>query len=783
MNSPLAIHSDQSPVSLKKGGQKNRPMELLMLALKNWYWFVLSLVVCFVIGKIYLRYQIPIYSVQARFLIKVSTPTGNSEEMAQMNLVNSNNDVANELEILKTRLLMTRTVRELQANVNYYMKGRFKSTELYSNTPFVMNMVSRPDSNFTVSWNITINPDGQGLTLENERMKQSLHWGDTLKDGPAQFVVYKRDPLAALSTSASYLVVIAPEAQVVSSYMSRLKVVQAGDGENVIQMNISDPIPERGENILNKLYDVYTRANVEDQNTLADNTIEFINNRLDIVHKELSGVEKNIEDFKKSNKIINVEDQAKQVLGKSEETSTEISKIDLQLQLLETVESRLKEKTSRVVPPDLLSGEPSYTIMAQKFNTLVLQRDAALGTTQPGNPIIIQMNAQLDTVKTEMLLSLENIKRDMLLAKSDQQSKLNELMGEVTSVPGKERTFLDISREQTVKQQLYLFLLQKREETAISKSGTLSNSRLIEPAKAEGMPFSPNNMNIYAGCLVFGLLIPSSVIFLKEFLNNKIKGRKDIEDLTDIPILGEIGHSKNEKGLVVLNEPRGQVSEEFRNIRTNLRYMLTSKKHQVILITSSMGGEGKSFISLNLASTLAQSGKKVALLELDLRKPRLSTQLGLTNDQGFTNYIISNTELKFLPKPVPGISNLYIIGSGPIPPNPAELLMQDKIKTLFEYLYNNFDYIVIDSPPVGLVSDALLVSEYVDVCIYVARQDYTFKEQINIANDLLVNQKIKGVSMIINDVTFKGSYNYGYGYGYGHNTYYEKDEKKAKKYS
>jgi tyrosine-protein kinase Etk/Wzc len=504
---------------------------------------------------------------------------------------------------------------------------------------------------------------------------------------------------------------------------------------------------------------------------------------LDIVHKELSGVEKNIEDFKKSNKIINVEDQAKQVLGKSEETSTEISKIDLQLQLLETVEARLKEKTSRVVPPDLLSGEPSYTIMAQKFNTLVLQRDAALGTTQPGNPIIIQMNAQLDTVKTEMLLSLENIKRDMLLAKSDQQSKLNELMGEVTSVPGKERTFLDISREQTVKQQLYLFLLQKREETAISKSGTLSNSRLIEPAKAEGMPFSPNNMNIYAGCLVFGLLIPSSVIFLKEFLNNKIKGRKDIEDLTDIPILGEIGHSKNEKGLVVLNEPRGQVSEEFRNIRTNLRYMLTSKKHQVILITSSMGGEGKSFISLNLASTLAQSGKKVALLELDLRKPRLSTQLGLTNDQGFTNYIISNTELKFLPKPVPGIANLYIIGSGPIPPNPAELLMQDKIKTLFEYLYNNFDYIVIDSPPVGLVSDALLVSEYVDVCIYVARQDYTFKEQINIANDLLVNQKIKGVSMIINDVTFKGSYNYGYGYGYGHNTYYEQDEKKAKKYS
>jgi tyrosine-protein kinase Etk/Wzc len=213
--------------------------------------------------------------------------------------------------------------------------------------------------------------------------------------------------------------------------------------------------------------------------------------------------------------------------------------------------------------------------------------------------------------------------------------------------------------------------------------------------------------------------------------------------------------------------------------------MLTSKKQQVILITSSMGGEGKSFISLNLASSLAQSGKKVALLELDLRKPRLSAQLGLPNDQGFTNYIISNVELKFLPRPVPENPNLYIIGSGPIPPNPAELLMQDKIKTLFEYLYDNFDYIVIDSPPVGLVSDALLVSEFVDVCIYVARQNYTFREQINIANDLFVNRKIKGVSMIINDVTSKGAFNYGYGYGYGygHNTYYGQEEKKAKKYS
>jgi tyrosine-protein kinase Etk/Wzc len=783
MNSPLSLSDSQQPTAFKKQVQKNIAMELLRIALKNWYWFALSVTVCLVMGKVYLRYQVPIYNVQARFLVKQTPSSGNADPMAQLELANPNNDVVNDLEILRTRLLMIRTVRELQANVSYYMKGRFKSTELYDDAPFIFKMISISDSALTGSWDVQIDADGKGVGLEDDHMKRSLHWGDTLNLGDRSLVIIRRDSSAPIPASANYLVVISPEAQVVTSYMNRLKVAQAGDGENVIQMSISDPIPKRGEDILNKLYDVYTRANVEDQNTTADNTIEFINNRLEMVHKELSGVEKNIEDFKSSNKIINVEDQAKQVLGKSEETSTEIGKIDLQLQLLESVQVRLKEKMTRVVPPDLLSNEPSYTSMAQKFNTLVLQRDAALGTTQPGNPIILQMNAQIDTVKTEMLMSLENIKRDLLLAKSGQETKLNELTGEIRSAPGKERTFLDISREQTVKQQLYLFLLQKREETAISKSGTLANSRLIEPAKSEGAPFSPNNMNIYMECLVLGMLIPSGIIYLREILNNKVRSKNDIEIQSDIPILGEIGHSRNDEGLVVVNEPRSKVAEEFRYIRTNLRYLLASKKHQVILITSSMGGEGKSFISLNLASALAQSGKKVALLELDLRKPRLSTQLGLPNDQGFTNYIISNTELKSLPKPVPGNPNLYIIGSGPIPPNPSELLMQDKIKTLFEYLYDNFDYIVIDSPPVGLVSDALLVAEYVDVCIYVARQNYTFKEQINIANDLFVNRKMKSVSIIVNDVTTKGAYNYGYGYGYGQNTYYSEDETKIKKLS
>jgi capsular exopolysaccharide synthesis family protein len=783
MNAPLPLDPSINQLTSPKPTEKNLLKDLLILALRNWYWFVLSLVVCMAVGKIYLRYMVPVYNIQSRLLVKQNNQgsAGGSDPMSQINLDNSNNDVVNAIEILKTRLLMRRTVRELNLNISYFMKGLVKSTELYRTAPFIFQLTSPADSLLSGAWGVTVIPDGSGVVLETENAKTQLHWGDTLKLGDMSIAVMKRFTPFGNQLNTQYLVTVAPEEQIVSSYLSRVKISQAGDGENIITMSTTDAIPKRGEDVLDKLYDVYTRANVEDQNSIADNTIEFINSRLEIVHKELSGVEKNIEDFKTTNKLTSVEEQSKQLLTSTKEVNDDIGKQDLQLELLSAVESRLKEKTARVVPPDLLASDPTYQQMSQRFNALVLQRDAALGTTKPGNPIIQQMNAQIDTVKTEMLLSLENARKGIELARGDLQTKLNQLSDEFKSTPAKEHTFLDISREQTVKQQLYLFLLQKREETAISKSGTLSNSRLIEPAKADMTPISPNYMNSYLVSLLFGLAIPSLIIYLREFLNNNIRARRDIEENTTVPILGEIGHNKSESPMVALADPRSHLAEQFRTIRTNLKFVLAGKKHNVILITSSMSGEGKSFISLNLAGSIALSGKKVVILELDLRKPRLSSHLGLTNEHGFTNYMISNTDLKYLPKPVPDNPNLYVIGSGPIPPNPAELLMQDKIGVMFDYLYSNFDYIIIDSPPVGLVSDALLVEGYADACIYVTREGYTLKQQLNIVNDLAANKKMKGISIIINDVDMKskGGYGYGYGYAYGQNAYYDGDPNKA----
>ena len=765
MNSPLQPDQSIQNEPIKRSSQANAFKEVLAKVIRNWYWFVISVVICVAASKVYLRYLVPMYNVQSRFLIKPQSASNGSEELTQLNVVSNNNDVVNEIEVLKTRLLATRTVRELQLNVSYFQKGHFRSTELYATAPFVARIIQQGNG-AGAAWNVSFSPDGQQILLENETEKHSVGWGDTLRSGDIVLVFQHSNIAPRSALTGSYVVSIAPEDQVATSLLNRTRVAQAGDGENVIQMNFVDAIPRRGEDVLNKLYDVYTRANVEDQNTIADNTIEFINNRLEIVHRELSGVEKNIEDFKTTNNLVNLDDQSKLAVANTNDLNKDIAQQDLQLAVVATVEERLKTPTPRVVPPDILTADPTYAGLVTRFNALVMERDAALGTTRAANPMIVQMDSQLDSVKTELVLSLENVKRTVQLARQGMIAKLDQMMGVIHDAPSKERAFLDIAREQTVKQQLYLFLLQKREETAISKSGTLSNSRLIEPAKADGAPFSPNRMNIYATALLIGLIIPASILYLKVFLSNKITEKKDITDLTEIPILGEIGHNKTGDALVVIDDARSSIAEQFRSLRTNLRFLLTGKQHQVILVTSSMSGEGKSFISLNLASSLALSGKKVVLLELDLRKPRVSSVLGLSNEQGFSNFMVSNMDLKYLPKPVPQQTNLFVIGSGPIPPNPSELLLQDKIKSMFEYLYANFDFIVIDTPPIGLVSDALLISGYADTCLYVTRQNYTFKQQISIVNDLYIHRKMKGLSIIINDLDISSRYGYGYGYGY-----------------
>jgi capsular exopolysaccharide synthesis family protein len=523
--------------------------------------------------------------------------------------------------------------------------------------------------------------------------------------------------------------------------------------------------------------------NEEDKNKIADSTINFIDDRLAVVSAELSGVEKNIEQFKIKNQLsTNIPEQATLALNNASDLQKQLTEQEVQINVVEALEDHLKGNTQRIVPNAAVIQDPTYISTVQEYNTLVLERDRQLQTTKPDNPVVQNLNSQIEVVKKNLIVSLDNIKKEMQISRNELSKKNDQFKTQMKAVPSKERVFLDISRQQDIKQQLYLYLLQKREETAISKSGTLANSRLIEPGKSDALPFTPKKSLLYLAALCLGILLPSVSIYLKNVLNNTVNNRSDVTKETNVPVLGEIGHNATRKTIVAEQNSRTALAEQFRAVRTNLQFLLKGKDHQVIMITSSTVGEGKSFFTINLGSSLAISNKKVVLMELDLRKPKISKELGLSTETGFTDYLISKCNREAIIKQTPVHPNLFLISSGSIPPNPAELLLSTEVDELFAWLKTEFDYIIVDTPPAGVVIDPVLLGKYADASIYIVRQRQTFKEQLKMVNDFKQNNKIPNLSILINDVRLNktSGYRYQYGYGYGYVPDYYSDGKKPK---
>jgi tyrosine-protein kinase Etk/Wzc len=381
--------------------------------------------------------------------------------------------------------------------------------------------------------------------------------------------------------------------------------------------------------------------------------------------------------------------------------------------------------------------------------------------------------------------TLSNVKQSYVINRNNLLEKTRKAESDISGVPGKGRRMLEITRQQKILEDLYSFLLQKRLETSISSASTISNSRILEPAQSLSVPIKPDKKGLYIIAVLIGLGLPVAIIALKEYLNDKITSRGDIERLTNIPILGEIGHSEISETLVVTKNNRKFISEQFRIIRTNLQYILNKIERPVILITSSFSGEGKSFVSTNIGAVLALTGKKTVILEFDIRKPKIIAGLDLERNEGITNFIVGKVSIEEIIIPVTLVENLYVIPCGPIPPNPAELLLDEKIAELFQYLRQHFEMIIIDSAPVGLVSDAVILSSYADATLYIMRQDYTLKKQIGLINDYYENNKLPKLSVLLNDAKAAGGYggyygNYGYGYSYGNGGYFEAEKQKQK---
>jgi len=753
-------------------------------------WFVGCLIVSLIIAFLYLRYTPPVYQVTAQVLIKDDKEEGMSNEALLQDLGMQTNlkNLANEMIILNSRRIMTDVVKDLELNVHYIIPGRLTTTEVYKERPFIFSLNEAENDSVKKTRILKLKPNNtDGYVLTIGKNEYTGKWGDsiTLPMGKA---LLEKTKYPFLEKNAEYTITIDPIEKAVNRYVKSVTVTLPNKNSTVLLLTIKDQLPDRGVVALNKLITVYQQANIDDKNTIANNTMNFIDYRLKIVTDELSNVEKTIESYKKTTEGIDIAKQSLMLLQNTNDIEQAITQQQVQLSIMDALEEYIRNsKDPRTVPASLVSQGGTFSNVITSYNNLLMRRDQLLLTSTESNPVVVNINEQLAALKQDLLNSLQAVKKDINLRVAELRKKEGSVTGEIKEIPTKERVFLEYSRQQAIKQELYLFLLKKREETAIGKSTTIANSRIIEPARSSGAPFSPKRSMIFLTAFLIGILAPAIVIYLRNLLNTRINSRADINALTKLSIAGEIGHSDNQDTLVVMPGSKSVIAEQFRALRTNIEFLLTKEDEKVIMLTSSMSGEGKSFVSLNVASTLALSGKRVVLMELDLRKPKISKYLGLDNSVGFSNYAIGQTEYDKIIVPSGVQDNFFIIPSGPIPPNPSELIILPKVAELFSLLRKEFDYVVIDTAPIGFVTDAQLLGRYADTVLYLVRQGYTYKQQIQLADELHRTRKMPKMSLIVNDVQVTrgygygyGYYSYGYGYGYGaYGGYFEEKNKNA----
>lgn len=772
----MQTHPHTASISIEQNEKLQKTLffeKLFAKFIALWPWLILSVTMSIGLAYFYLKISNPEYKVHASILVQDETKSsdfGQAALLQEFGLLGKSN-VDNEVEIFKSRALMEQVVRDLQLFTAYFTPGQVKTSELYKESPVHLQLVDQSDSSIVAaSYTFKFEKNNvTNFTLTDDDKTYKGRLGDTLQLKKGKIIITPAPGFAKWPAENPVLIAVYPVDVVAQYYMNSLNISIPNKQVSVIYVVLKEILPGKGEDVVNALINAYMKANVTDKNRIADSTIKFIDDRLRLVSGELSGIEKDIEKFKTDNKLTDLTAQSGLLLQNTSEYAKQQTNVEVQLSVVEALEQFLQKNldNSRVVPSSLVMQDPSFIALVERYNETQSKRDQMLMSLTPKHPSVMTMDEQLQNLRVELLSSISSIKKGIQISVNELKKRTSGFEDEISKVPAKERSFLDFSRQQAIKQELYLFLLKKREETSISKSSTIANARVIDKAKAEGAPFKPKKSMVIAAGLLLGLLLPFGLSFGRDMLNSKILSLSDVNTNTRVPILAEISHYKEKDPIAVTSGSRLIVAEQFRSLRTNLKYLLPTENEKVVLITSSMSGEGKSFLSINLCAALALAGKKVILLELDLRKPKITDNLGLKK-HGYTNYIISeNDNWQAWIQNSEHESNFDIFASGPLPPNPAELLMLPKTAKLFNELKNNYDYVVIDSPPIGMVTDAEILASYANATLYLVRHRHTFKQQILGIEKLFTKNLIPRLNIVINDVEMqKNMYGY-YGYGYG----------------
>ncbi|RYD59421.1 MAG: polysaccharide biosynthesis tyrosine autokinase [Sphingobacteriales bacterium] len=768
------------PMFSEQAGNKRNPVnveKLLSTAASYWPLFLFSVVLALSLGYVYLRYSTPVYMVNAKLLIEDHRKGSADVDLLQgLGMRPRIANVDNEMEVIKSMALMERVVSDLDLNIQYISKGAVTSSSLYTDKPITFYPLF-DDNDVKQAHKYEVELKGNAVAIKEGGKAWNAKVGDTVNLSAGPFAILKNSNKG--KDIDGFDMVVSPVEQVALGLSHGVIVNNANKLVSIINLSVADAIPQRGEDVLNKLMEVYKQSNVDDRNRIANGTMDFINTRLVLVGSELTDIEKEIEGFKRENEMTDLEAQSALLVSSTGDYARQLSEKELQLSLVEALEKYIRDNANskRIVPASLLGGDPVLDGIFQKYNDLQAQREKLLLTNTENSPYIQNLDQQLASLRGDMTASLASSKRQVQVSINQLNKMSGRLDARIRQVPAKQRVYLEYSRQQAIKQELYLFLLKKREETAISKSATTSDAKIIDVARRIPRPVSPNRRMVFLSALVFGLIVPAAGLFIKDLLNIRIRSREDVSQATNMSVLAEIGHSDGDKAVPAAQDSRGLVAEQFRGLRTNLQFLFTDENEKVIMVTSSMSGEGKSFVAINMAAIMAISGKKVLLMEMDLRKPKISTNLGLDNSVGFSNYAIGQADLNKVIVPSGVVDNFFVLPSGPVPPNPAELVMLHRTKDLFDTLKDTFDFIIVDTAPVGLVTDAQLLSRYADAVLYIVREGYTYRQQVKTADEIYRSGKMPKMNIVMNDAKIKSA-GYGYGYGYYGNGYFEESPEK-----
>ena len=767
--------------------------ELLFKYLIHWPWFVGTVVACLIAAYVYLYVATPVYNISATVLIKDDKKGGSSnnvgglDELGLNGLITSSQSIDNEIEVLRSKTLVKEVVSYLNLYVTYQDEDLIPSKELYKTSPVQVNMTPQEaeklKKNIVVemvvqpqgSLDVNVKMDDREIQKHFEKLPAIL----PTDRGTISFfqatdsipVEGDEDAASSVQGARHITATISRPMNVARGYCEDLAIEPTSETTSVVTVSLKNSSLRRGQDFINQLLEMYNRNTNNDKNEIAQKTAEFIDERIGIISKELGSTEADLETFKRDAGITDLSSDAQIALSGNAEYEKKQVENRTQISLVEDLKRYLSHSEYEVLPSNVGLKDAALATQIDRYNEMLIERKRLLRTSTESNPAIVNLDTSIRATKANVQATIEGTLQGLFITKADLDREAKRYMRRISDAPGQERRYVSIARQQEIKAGLYLMLLQKREENAIMLAATANNAKIIDEAIADDIPVFPKRGIIYLVALVLGFVIPVAVIFLIDLTKFRVEGHADVEKLTSVPIVGDIPltNEKNAKdgSIAVFENQNNLMSETFRNIRTNIQFMLQNDR-KVILVTSTVSGEGKSFTSANLAISLSLLGKKVVIVGLDIRKPGLNKVFSLSSkEKGITQYL-SNPEMDLmsLVQPSDVNKNLFILPGGTVPPNPTELLARDGLDKAIDMLKNNFDYVILDTAPVGMVTDTLLIGRVADLSVYVCRADYTHKAEYTLINELSHEQKLPNLCTIINGVDLKKR-KYGYYYGYG----------------